>query len=48
MTVSDLELRLPTVDQPDGVFVEQPAPKFVPAGYVEMTPPSTSCLPRSS
>lgn len=33
ITLSHLELRLPTHDQPDGGQVRQPAPKIVPAGY---------------
>ena len=37
VTVSNLELRLPTAEQPDGVFIEQAAPKVVPPGY-ELVP----------
>jgi predicted acyl esterase len=45
VTVSNLELRLPTLEQPDGVFVEQPAPKVVPAGY-ELVPTGPTTYPR--
>src|SRR4029077_8465241 len=33
ITVSAVELRLPVRDPPDGVFVQPPAAKLVPAGY---------------
>jgi hypothetical protein len=33
VTVSNLELRLPVVEQPDGSLVQSPAPKIVPPGY---------------
>jgi uncharacterized repeat protein (TIGR01451 family) len=33
VTVSNLELRLPTVESPDGGFIEPPAAKVVPPGY---------------
>ena len=32
VTVSNLELRVPTIEKPNGTFIEQPAPKVVPAG----------------
>jgi predicted acyl esterase len=37
VTVSNLELRLPVLDQPDGGLIQQPAPKIVPEGY-ELAP----------
>ena len=33
VAVSDLELRLPVIERPDGDVVRRPAPKVVPAGY---------------
>jgi hypothetical protein len=41
VTVSDLELRLPVLEQPNGGVVETPAAKVVPAGYelVQSAPP---------
>jgi hypothetical protein len=33
VTVSNLELRLPVLDQPDGALVCDPAAKVLPAGY---------------
>src|SRR5206468_4033117 len=33
ITVSNLELRLPVVERPDGALVVPPAPKVVPPGY---------------
>ena len=45
VTVSNLDLRLPTAEQPDGVFVETPAPKFLPAGY-ELVPTGPTPYPR--
>ena len=33
ITVSNLELRLPVLESPDGGLIQQPAPKVVPAGY---------------
>jgi predicted acyl esterase len=45
VTVSNLELRIPTVNSPDGVFVEPPAQKVVPAGY-ELVPTGPTAYPR--
>jgi hypothetical protein len=40
VTVSNLELRLPVLEHPDGTLVQDPAPKVVPAGYeLVQTPP---------
>jgi predicted acyl esterase len=33
VSVSNLELRLPVLDQPDGAAISSPAPKVVPPGY---------------
>jgi uncharacterized repeat protein (TIGR01451 family) len=33
VTVSNLELRLPTIESPDGGLIQPPAPKVVPPGY---------------
>jgi predicted acyl esterase len=33
IAVSNLELRLPVVEQPNGGLIQPPAPKIVPAGY---------------
>jgi hypothetical protein len=33
VTVSNLELRLPVLEQPNGTLVQPPAPKVVPPGY---------------
>jgi uncharacterized repeat protein (TIGR01451 family) len=33
VTVSNLELRLPTIESPDGGLIAPPAPKVVPPGY---------------
>ena len=45
VTVSNLELRLPVIDQPDGGLVQTPAPKVVPPGY-ELVPSGATPYPR--